>query len=306
MIRLFDDIESERDRVGACIRKYGSTSDHNLDWFSAYIIKEGGVPVFGEFEDGTGILAHKYSDEWRIWSDPLSSKSQFVDKIYEFVGKIFSNGPEKVWCVDASEFVRQGLIDKNNLSIDPVDYSMFWPVLKIDEYNSDLSGNNFKEMRNARNKFYKEHKVDVMSVKEVDNKKLHEIVEKWSQRASEKQGALNIYDLPYHNLIKSNFRGFKEPRVLIVNDEPVGINGGYEMINNSERFVGIVGIHNYSDKDLGSILWLEDLDWVKKNGYKEFDLQGHEGGGGLELKLRLGGAIEKKTETFLIKKKAFI
>ena len=51
------------------------------------------------------------------------------------------------------------------------------------------------------------------------------------------------------------------------------------------------------------MLWLEDLDWIKNTGYKELDMQGDEGGGGLEFKMQFGPKIERKTDTFSIQRK---
>lgn len=80
-MKIYENIELERDRVQACINKFGWTSDHNLDWFSIALNRPDGKPAFAEFEDGTGILFHNYSGEWQIWSDPLCDKSLSADKI---------------------------------------------------------------------------------------------------------------------------------------------------------------------------------------------------------------------------------
>ena len=89
---------------------------------------------------------------------------------------------------------------------------------------------------------------------------------------------------------------------MVVDGRPIGFNAGYEVPNMPDRFAGIIGIHDYSFKDLGTILWLEDLDWIKKNTkYKIYDMQGDEGGG-LDSKIRIGGRIERKTDTFSIRR----
>ena len=83
-MRIIEDIKSERDRIKACIDKYGHTSDHNSDWFSVSANDETGKPAFIDFEDGSGLLVHKYPAEWSIWSDPLCGTELAADKIMEF------------------------------------------------------------------------------------------------------------------------------------------------------------------------------------------------------------------------------
>ena len=99
--------------------------------------------------------------------------------------------------------------------------------------------------------------------------------------------------------IKNNFRGFVTSRVMVADGRPVGFNAGYEVPNRPGRFAGIIGLHDYSIKDLGTILWLEDLDWIKNAGYKELDMQGSEPED-LRTKIQFGAIIERKTDTFSI------
>lgn len=298
-IKIHENIEAERERVQDCIQKFGWTSDHNLDWFMDAIMTEDTIPVFVEFEDGSGILAHKKSDQWRIWSDPLCDKSQAPEKIEAFSLHVLNNGAQEVWCDDLSKGIHSALTEKDNLKVNEVYYSLSWPVLDMDQYDPALPGGRFKEMRNAKNKFSKEHKLEVINANECKKESLHLIVENWKQAISHKE---DIYDLKYRRAIDNNFKGFKTARILVVDGRPVGFNAGYEVPNQSGRFAGVIGIHDYSVQDLGTILWLEDLEWIKNAGYGELDMQGDEGGG-LEFKMQFNPIIERKTDTFSITKK---
>jgi len=210
-----------------------------------------------------------------------------------------NSGVNEVWCLDVSEEACPSIIKKSPFKVGNIQYSLFWPVLNMLEYDTTLSGGKFKDIRNARNKFYREHKIDVVNCGEIDKKDLHKIVEDWKNIVSKRP---NIYALKYHKVIDNNFKGFLTARVLVVDGKPMGFNAGYEVPNKSGRFAGVVGIHNYSLNDLGTILWLEDLDWIKSAGYKELDMQGSEDDGGLKLKLRFGAVVERKTNTFFIEK----
>ena len=48
-MKIYENMEAERDRIQACIAKYGHTSDHNLDWWSYGVITPDGKPVFVEW-----------------------------------------------------------------------------------------------------------------------------------------------------------------------------------------------------------------------------------------------------------------
>lgn len=302
-MEFYTNIEAERSWIENSIKKFGHTSDHNLDWFLISAYKEGGEPIFVKFDDNSGLLTHKYFDEWNIWSDPLSDKNSAVDKIVEFVSAVLGAQVKEVLCVDVSENIRNKIMNNKSLGVGEVEYSLFWPVLDMNKYNPSLPGRHFKEIRNARNKFYLEHKVEVVNTSKVNKADLLKIIDSWQHTLTkkDKEDIEDIYDLKYRRAVANNFKGFLTSRVLLVNGKPVGFNAGYEVVNNQKRFAGVIGIHDYSLNDLGTILWLEDLDWIKNTGYEELDMQGSEDGGGLKLKLRFGAVIERKTETFPIR-----
>ncbi|MBI2064714.1 MAG: hypothetical protein HYT62_01530 [Candidatus Yanofskybacteria bacterium] len=302
MFRFYENIEAERDRIQKCIQKFGWTSDHNLDWFCDSVINEDGKPVFVEFSDGTGLLTHKYPDKWRIWSDPLCDRASAPYKISEFCDQVLADRIKEVWCDDISDGIYPELQKNKSLKLDDIYYSLYWPVLEMEEYNPALPGGHFKDIRTAKSKFYREHKVEVIKTSDLDQDKLLKVVDSWLEVMIKKEKE-DVYGLKYRMGIKNNFRGFTTARAMVVDGRPVGFNAGYEVPNHSGRFTSVIGLHDYSVKDLGVALYLEDLDWVKNAGYKEFDLQGSEYGKELRVKEQYGAKIERKTDTFSIVKK---
>ena len=301
-MKIYKNTEAERDRIQACINKFGWTSDHNLDWFLVALNRPDGKPAFVEFDDGTGILFHKYSREWQIWSDPLCDKNLGADKITEFAKFGLNQNMDSVWCNYISDGIYPLLKSKNELILDEIDYSLDWPVLNMEKFDLALSGGHFKGFRNARNKFNREHKMEVVDFEKSYNDPLHDVINKWKKAALLKEEENYVYDFWYHNVVDSGFRGFKTARILIIDGVPTGFNAGYEVVNNPQRFAGIIGIHDYSLTDLGLILWLEDLEWIKDAGYKELDMQGSEDDGGLKFKMKFNPMIERKTDTFSMRK----
>lgn len=299
-MKFYENIEKERDRILTCINRFGHTSDHNLDWWTDAIITSEAIPVFIEWPDGGGLLAQKLPNEWHIWSDPLSSESDMSILIEEFCSVIFQDDHIKeLWCDDVDDRIYPELQKRRVFKLNEIYYSLLWPVLDMGKYNPLLPGSHFKDIRNARSKFYREHKVEVTGVANLPKEDLYRIVAEWYKEVVKKQNKEDIFDLKYRNAIKNNFHGFATARMLVVNGKPVGFNAGYEVVNRPGRFAGIIGLHDYSIKDLGVVLWLEDLEWIKNAGYKELDMQGGEPED-LKTKTQFGAVVERKTDMFSI------
>ena len=271
------------------------------------------MPVFVEWPDGSGLLTHRYPDKWRIWSDPLSAETDYSSRIGEFALEIFSarggfalggkdNNIKEIWCDDLSDKIYPELKKNSSLQLNVPYYHLYWPVLDMAIYNPSLPGSHFKEIRNARSKFYREHRVIIQKASDFTQAQLLKIVDDWTVEVNKKQKE-DVYDLRYRLLIKNNFRGFTTARVMVVDERPVGFNAGYDVPNYPGRFAGAIGIHDYSVKDLGTVLYLEDLDWIKSAGYKELDMEGSEYEWELKVKTQYGAVIERKTDTFSIQRK---
>jgi len=301
-MKFYENIETERGQIESSIKKFGHTSDHNLDWWACSIISPDGVPVFVEWPDGSGLLTHRYPDKWRIWSDPLSHEADMAKRIEEFALETFKDKKIKeLWCDDVSDKIYPKLKNTAGVKSNDIFYSLMWPVLDMDKYDPNLPGGHFKEIRNSRSKFYREHKAEVLNADDFTSDSLIKIVNDWLKEVTKKQKE-DVYDLRYRLVIKNGFKGFSTARVMVVDDRPVGFNAGYEVPNHIGRFTSVIGLHDYSVKDLGTVLYLEDLNWVKNAGYKEFDLQGTEYDWELKVKTQYGAVIERKTDTFSIQK----
>lgn len=303
-MKIYENIEAERDRIQSRISKFGWTSDHNLDWFvDCDMSHDEGSHNFIEFSDGSGLLASKHKHEWRIWSDPLTQKEKAAERIIEFSRNVLDGEIKEVWCDYVTDFIRPKLLEDSGLVVNDVYFSLLYLVLNMEQYDLNLPGRYLKEVRNAKSKFYREHQVQVSDAKNANKEDLHGVIDKWKNNTIRKQGKEHVYDGWYKNAVKNGFKGFTSVRMIEVDGRPVGINGGYEVVNHSGRFAGIIGIHDYSHKDLGTILWLEDLEWIKNHSYKEVDMQGWEkGDDALKFEMRLGAKVERKTDTFWLKK----
>ena len=168
----------------------------------------------------------------------------------------------------------------------------------MEKFDLELPGKHFKSVRNAKNKFYKEHLVEMISAISVNKQDLHNIVDRWhKQRLFSK--IPELYPGRYHNLINADFTGTDSARVMLVDKKTVGFNAGWKTTNNEIEWSACVGIHDFSIKDLGVALLLEDLEWIKKSGYKTCDLGGSEPNA-LKFKMQFLPEKTYKTYTFYL------
>jgi len=299
-MRIIEDIKSERDRIQACIDKYGRTPDHNLDWF-LFCADKGEPRIFmWDEEYAVFVYENKKDGSLVLFSDPLAPEEQNERILKETIDfALLSHN--KILILDVRDYSHDTI---KNLYPDEYkfDYDIVWPVVNVVLFNSELPGSSFKSIRNALNKFRREHSVEVKTAESVDSKELNKIVERWHDNRL-KAGIEELYPLRYHNMADANFRGTKSARVMFIDGKAVGFNAGWEMPNNSNQWSATIGLHDFSVKDLGLALLAEDLEWIKNAGYKTCDLGGTDPQA-LRFKTQFfpGGYNKYKTYSFFVEK----
>lgn len=277
-LRFFEDTVASRPHVEASIKKFGWTAEHNYFWYQYYqhYYNPPQHNIFVEGDNGALLTAYDEIDKnYFVVFDPVAAPEHRASLLAEYIDHIFSNTPaEKVW------FQLELPTRRELIHILPVQYrccriyyTLTWPIYDLQKFDPSLPGGENKTLRKEMHKFYREHNVIVQDAKTfADLDALHAVVDGWKKNRMR-------HDTPmtdvYHQVIKGKFEGMDEARVFIVDDKPVGFNAGWK-IPNSERFYGGIGIHDYSVDDLGTMLYLEDLVWLKNQGYREADMGGTE------------------------------
>jgi hypothetical protein len=231
-----------------------------------------------EFDNGEGLLTIEERDKKRItvFSSPIASPSRRAKIIIEYLEKIFELLEIEKVIFELESFLYKEVLGglPKNLKARAINYTLTWPVYNLKNLDASLAGGHWKTLRKAKNKFYENYLVSVADAKTYQDKEsLRLIINEWRKKRG---GSDRSHFSAYNNFIEGDFRGADEARVFIVNNKAVGINAGW-LIPNSNRFYGALGIHNYSLPDLGDVLYLEDLLWLKEHGYKEADMGGGEG-----------------------------
>ncbi|TSC91773.1 MAG: hypothetical protein CEN90_237 [Parcubacteria group bacterium Licking1014_17] len=287
-------------RAQSSIAKFGYAPEHNLEWFHIYSSPKE-KRYFAFWPGGEMLFLTRRKKEWCTFSEPIAPILDGGRKIIDFCGEVFkSPETEKFW-TEVSETVRRQILQlmPKNLRARPIAYTLVWPIMNMDKFDPALPGSHFKSIRNAKSKFYREHKVEILDISKTPKEELYRIVDEWKKHRKYGDRA---YAHEYHSIIDANFRCAKTARAMIVGGRVVGFNAGWP-IPNSTDFYAAIGIHDYSVHDLGLMLYLEDLEWLKKAGYKTVDMGGVEKGSPLDFKKQFLPARYYKTFVFSIGRK---
>lgn len=275
-MKFFENTLAEQPRIEEAIKRYGYAPEHNFWWYQ-FQPDEDSKNVFVEFDKGAGLFTIERKDKKNciVFAGPIAPISQRVPILVEYLEHMlkFSN-IEKVTLELETDLYKEFISSlPEDLKARAGNFILTWPVYDLKAFNSELSGKHWKTLRKEKNRFYQNHSVESADAKTYkDKESLHAIIDEWCK---ERAGNDRVHRHLYHNFIDENFMGTSEARVFIVDGRAVGINAGWP-IPNSDSFYGALGIHNYSLPDLGDMLYLEDLLFLKTKGYAKADMGGGE------------------------------
>lgn len=299
-MNLHENVAAVRELIEETIRRYGFAPEHNIDWFH-YAVEPYQKPIFFSWPDGTGLMTHKEEKEWYTFSEPIAPAGLRGKRIAEFARFALAESSIKKIVTEARADTRKEILKSlaPSFKTRSINYTLNWPVMNMEKFDPALPGGHFKSIRHAKGKFYKDHKVGIMDAKAIQKEFLRKIADVWIKA---RKGTDRAYKHSYINAAVAGFAGLESARAMIVDEKPVGFNAGWKMPNSDQYYAGI-GIHDYSIRDLGLMLYLEDLEWIKNAGYKIADMGGVEKGGPLYFKNQFLPESWYKTFIFSIVKK---
>lgn len=271
-MKFFRDTQKSQSLIEKTIQVYGHAAEHNYHWYE-YCRKPNEQNIFVHWPDGTGLMTveNPAKREAYVFSSPLAPARKRIMILLEYLDYLL----KKKSAVNRVE-VELDTQSRRDLTHSLPSYlrerapmaTMTSPVMDMAGFDSLLSGKHFKSLRHARNRFYREYRVEVLDARQYSKDDLIKIVDEWRIKRPARDRV--DYD-QYYNLIKGNFEGTKGARAFVVNGKSVGFNAGWP-IPHSRRYYAAVGIHTYSLPDLGQMLYLEDLSYIKEKGYSEADM----------------------------------
>ena len=175
----------------------------------------------------------------------------------------------------------------------------YTPIFNMKKWNENLEGKEWKKLRNIKNKFSKFYDTSFIPSKELDKKKLMDVVLKWKKNRPKVEK--NYYTQMYLNFIKNDFEGNDIARSVVVNNEPCTITAGWK-IPNSNNYYSAIGLYNYKYDGLGEIANIDDLSQIKKKKFLFADF-GDSTESLLQFKKKFGPESFYKTYWFHIVRK---
>ena len=298
-MELINETLNARAEIEECIRRNGFAPEHNYGYYQ-WLEESGKKNIFLKFSDKSGILAQYKSkvSTWYFISMPIAQQKNRLKIFVEALEYIFNNKSAKKVMVELTEELRSQLIlalKDSKLRIGRNNFIYFWPVFDMKNWDENLKGKNWKKIRNIRNRFYEEHDVVVRDSQEIHPDKLKKIVNGWLKKRSSIDRPL------YHrylNMINCNFDGADFTRSLIVDGEACSITAGWKIPNSNDYYSGI-GLYNYNFEGIGEISNLDDLVFLKKQGFEKVDFGGS-GKNLLEFKKKFLPSFIYKTYSFPI------
>jgi hypothetical protein len=285
------------------INKWGHCDEHNFSHFLS-LGTSAKIPVFVSFSSSMGILAlkSKTGKIWYVVREVLAPKEKKADLFLEFAEYIIANlGIEKIQVEFEEEFRNELLqkLENTDLRAYAVNYHLDWPLFDMEKWDGDtMQGRDWKKLRNIKNKFYREHKIEAKNPADVDKKELKRIVSEWKSKRNADDFA---YTHEYMDVVENRFNGFDEVRILFIDDRPRAITAGWK-VPNSNQYYSSLGIFDYSFDRLGEIANLDDLTYLKAKGYKVVNFGGSDSDL-LEFKKKFRPHSQYRTYTFSIARK---
>ena len=264
---IINDISISKKEIINCIKKYGFCREHNY-WFFYNQQTDYTKVFFLKFKDG-GIFSIRYNKgTWEIIGDILASENKRLELFQRFLDyalltkkdkKVFVFVPEKFYN-QINDFLQSS--NKYRITNAPDVYST--PVFNMEKWDDTLQGKEWKKLRNIKNKFLKYYDAEIVPSKEIEKKKLIDVVHRWGKNRPKVEK--NYYTQMYINFIKNDFEGTDIARSVVVNNEPCTITAGWK-IPNSKNYYSAIGLYNYRYDGLGEIANIDDLSQIKKKKF---------------------------------------
>lgn len=290
--------EEEAQRtIARSIQQRGWFPEHNADYYIHSTQPESASVIFAT-SSGELLLTHRYCDEWWLFVEPIASQERRALLIREFCSYALAYPEIKKVVLEITSQTRKALQKTlaPELRSCAIAETLIWPVVDLTTYRLDYGGPQYKSLRNARNRFFREHQVEVRDAHGVSKDELRGIVHQWKRgrRASHK----GITE-SYYGVIDDDFRGTSIARALIVDARAEALNAGWAVPGQPDRLYLALSLHSYAYWGLGEVSTMSTLEELKQAGYRSVDLGGSDRNL-LSFKRQFGASPSYKTHRYSI------
>lgn len=272
-LRRLADLKASEAQIRKSISDFGFAPEHTFESFIDSV-EDGWRGTYFISEEGWGVMVYfiEKDSEWITLTDPVAPQEKRSEILSAFLREVLLKDKAETAYIQCVSEVRKGMLAlvKPELTVRRTSEKMYWPVVDLATYDPELASPKMKPLRNARNRFSREHNLEIKDPNMLSKDTLHAIVELWKKNRPARH---RTYVAEYHTLIDEDFRGTEDAIALVVDGVPEAISAGWR-IPNSDGFYHSLALHTYRHWGLGEVMMLESLKRMKAGGYAFANLGG--------------------------------
>ena len=281
-----------------CLGRYGWMPEHHLENF-LHSTDEGCQRFFFLSPEGYGMMGYyaPAKGKWEMVVEPCAPEEARVLFILSLLDELFASPETISVSLEIREETHRRVVCglPGHLRARTVAETLIWPVMDFSRYDASLQGPSYKPLRNARNRFLREHTSAMVPADTVPKEALHEVLQKWKRN---RPATHRAYLPAYQAFIDTGFAGTENAYALIVDGKPEAMTAGWR-IPNSDGYYLAISLHSYAEWGLGEMLMMETLMRIKEKGYAYIDLGGSDAPL-LSFKKRFGPVTTYDTKRFSV------
>lgn len=262
-----------KEKITSSIKRHGSHAEHNYHYF-VNSEEEGTKNALIDFGE-EGVILSNIEIEDNVWnvfpSGILAEEGEKNSLFRKFCEYCIGHRGAKEVCAEISfELYCRIKEEMKDYHVSDVKFEYTWPIVDLKNFDENLAGSRYYELRKIRNNFLKNNEFEIINGNEAPTEKLRKILHEWG--LNRKSGDI-AYSTEYNSWINTNFEGADYAKCWAVNGEPCAIAAGWSIPNSNSFYLGVV-LHNYKVRNLGEMIYLQTLLELKKIGYASCDLGG--------------------------------
>lgn len=293
-----DDLSASEQTIRNCIASFGFAPEHTYESF-VDSAEEGWSSFFFMNDAGHGLMAYRIEkdNEWMVLADSVAPAPGRAQMLSSFLAYALLEAMAEAVYVQCLSETRKELVQlaHPDIRLRRTSEKFIWPVLDLKTYDPTLSEPRMKPLRNVRNRFSREHTLELVAPASQPVEPLHAVVDLWKKNRPAKHRA---YAAEYHTLIDEKFRGTEGALVFLVDGKAEAITASWP-IPNSRGLYHSVALHTYAHWGLGEILMLKSLEYMKQSAYDFVNLGGSDENL-LAFKQKFGNTTTYTTEYFSV------
>ena len=273
-MEVITDIKSNQSIVQRSIDKHGHAAEHNLANY-LHLIGENEKHVFLRFEDDMGIMASvDNNNNWSVLSEVLAPEERKMDIIMRFLDySLTQNGGKKVvfeLLSDTRKELLKNLREEKKFRACKLNYSLYWPIFSLKDWDEEMNGKAWKKLRNVKNKFLKSYNVKIRNINDYPSDILNRLVDRWIENRKNDDG---VDEQEYYRIIKSKFEGYDSVRIVDIEGKPCAMTAGWK-IPNTNMYYSSIGVYDPRYEGVGVFANIDDLNFLKQQGFEYADFGG--------------------------------